>query len=268
MQFPVLLSLCIAATSASCTILPRAVTVPPVNGKFDYQIGGAYTPASDVAIVSRDNSESPAAGAYNICYLNAFQTQPEDQNWWKTNHPDLLLKKSSGAYFEDPDWPGEFFLDTTTDAKRQALLAIHQTTIDTCASKGFNAIEPDNLDTFTRSNGLLTKANNLAFAALLSNYAHGKGLAFAQKNTGSELGSSGKTTAGFDFAIAEECQVYNECNSYTNVYGNNVIEIEYSDNGKSAYTAACNARGASISIIYRDRDVVPAGESDYVYQAC
>ncbi|GLB45070.1 putative glycoside hydrolase family 114 protein [Lyophyllum shimeji] len=268
MQFRALLALCVAATTASATILPRSVTPPPVNGKFDYQIGGSYTPASDVTIVSRDNAENPAAGKYNICYLNAFQTQPEAQSWWKTNHPDLLLKKSDGSYFQDQDWPGEFFLDTTTDAKRQALLAIHQTTIDSCASKGFNAIEPDNLDTFTRSNGLLTKADNLAFAKLLADYAHGKGLAFGQKNTGSDLGSSGKTTVGFDFAIAEECGYYNECDSYTNVYGNNVIEIEYSDNGKSAYTAACSARGAQISIIYRDRDVVPNGDSAYVYQAC
>jgi len=98
MSFPFynLLSLCIAAASAHAAILPRAVSLPPVNGRFDYQIGGVYTPASGVAVVTRDNSASPAAGLYNICYINAFQTQPEDEDFWKGQHSDLLLKKANG----------------------------------------------------------------------------------------------------------------------------------------------------------------------------
>lgn len=247
---------------------PAAVKPLPVNGKFDYQIGGSYSPQSDVTIVSRDNKESPVSGKYNICYINVFQTQPEDSSWWKKNHPDLLLKKKDGQYFEDPDWEGELFMDTSTDAKRQAIANVHKTTIDNCASKGFNAIEPDNLDTFTRSDNLLKQENNLALAKILADYAHSKGLAFAQKNTGGELQGTGKSTVGFDFAIAEECQTFNECPAYTDTYGNNVIEIEYSDNGKSYFDSACKARGAQISIIYRDRNVVPSGNSGYVYQAC
>uniref|UniRef100_A0A0W0GD17 Putative glycoside hydrolase family 114 protein n=1 Tax=Moniliophthora roreri TaxID=221103 RepID=A0A0W0GD17_MONRR len=53
---------------SNATVVKRAVTPPPANAKFDYQIGGAYTPASDVAVVSRDRTDSPAAGKYNICY--------------------------------------------------------------------------------------------------------------------------------------------------------------------------------------------------------
>ena len=54
----------------------RAATValPPTNGQFDYQIGGAYPPLSSVSIVDRDRSASPVADRYNICYVNAFQT--------------------------------------------------------------------------------------------------------------------------------------------------------------------------------------------------
>ena len=47
------------------------------------------------------------------------------------------------------------------------------------------------------------------------------------------------------------------------------FEIEYTDNGGlSGFNAACAARGASISIIYRDRDVVAKGTSGYVYKSC
>ncbi|KAK7030429.1 hypothetical protein VNI00_014173 [Paramarasmius palmivorus] len=259
---------------SNAALVKRAVTPPPANGKFDYQIGGAYTPASNVAVVSRDRTDSPATGKYNICYVNAFQTQPGEQSFWQSSANDhLLLRNRNGGYFSDPDWPDEFLLDTSTDAKRQAIATIVNGWITECQSKGFNAIEPDNLDTFTRSNGLLTKTNNLAYAKLLADHAHSIGLAFGQKNTGGELGSQGKTQVGFDFALAEECQVWDECDSYTDVYGGNVIEIEYynedlEQNGLVNFNDACAARGSQISIIYRDVEVVPSGSSGYIYQEC
>jgi hypothetical protein len=243
------------------------VEAPPVNATFEYQIGGAYAPASGVGIVDRDRHDSPAKGVYSICYVNAFQTQPEEASWWRAHHPSLLAHTAAGKPIEDPDWPGEFLLDTSTSAHRKALLAVVGRWFDGCAAKGFQAVEPDNLDSWTRSHGVLTKADNLAFATLLVARGHAHGVAVAQKNT-TELGAAGKTKAHFDFAIAEECQVYSECSSYTSVYGRHVIEIEYTDNGTKYFTAACKARGAQISIILRDRDVVARGKAAYRYRSC
>ena len=243
------------------------VTAPPVHGRFDYQIGGSYTPRADVRIVDRDRHSKPAPGVYSICYVNAFQTQPEENGWWLKHHPDLLLRNAKGKLVQDPGWPGESLFDTSTSAKRAALMKVHGRWLDYCAMKGFRAVEPDNLDSWTRSHGLLTKAENLAFAKLLVVRGHHDGLAMAQKNT-TELGSAGKSTAHFDFALAEECQVYTECGSYTSVYGRHVIEIEYTDNGRKAFTAACKARGSRISVILRDRDVVKRGRSAYRYSVC
>ena len=132
---------------------------------------------------------------------------------------------------------------------------------------GFNAVEPDNLDSWSRSERALTVHDNLAFAARLIKRAHALGLAIAQKNA-AEISATGKRI-GFDFAIAEECQAYSECDSYTRPYGSNVIEIEYPDNGGPAgFTAACKARGDEISVVYRDRDVLPAGQHGHVEQHC
>lgn len=91
--------------------------------------------------------------------------------------------------------------DTSNASKRTAIAAILQETIDICVSKGFDAIEPDNLDTFSRSDNLLTVDDNLAFAKLLADYSHSKGLAIAQKNTGGELAGKGKEVVGFDASI-------------------------------------------------------------------
>lgn len=128
-------------------------------------------------------------------------------------------------------------------------------------------MEPDNLDSNTRSHHLLTRADNLAYAALLARRAHGDRLAFAQKND-AELTTAEIDRVGFDFAIAEECQAYAECGRYLHHYGRHVIEIEYADNPLRSYTAACRARGARISVILRDRDVLPRGHAGYVYRSC
>jgi hypothetical protein len=259
-----------ASTGASPSVSPSAAgrswRLPPANAVFDYQIGGAYRPASGVGIVDRDRNDKPAPGAYGICYVNAFQTQPEEAGWWRSNHPDLLLRHG-GSTVEDPDWPGELVLDTSTAARRQALAGVVGGWLDGCARGGFQAVEPDNLDSWTRSDDLLDQADNVAFATLLAARAHADGLAIAQKNT-TDLGSAGRTRVGFDFAIAEECEVYHECPAYTGVYGNQVYEIEYTDNGTAAFTRACAARGATISVLLRDRDVVPATDPAYHNQTC
>jgi hypothetical protein len=255
-----------ALGAGSLSAQAATVTLPPVNGQFDYQIGGVYTPLASVAIVDRDRLASPVAGKYNICYVNAFQTQPGEKAFWMQQHPELLLKKN-GAYVTDPQWKDEYILDTSTAAKRDGIATIVNGWIDGCATKGYQAIEPDNLDSWTRSKNMMTMSNNVAMATLLATHAHAKGLAIAQKNT-PDLGSVGHSTVKFDFAMAEECQFYTECDAYTGPYGNNVIEIEYTDNARSAYTDACAAQGKSISVILRDRDVVAKGQSAYRYEYC
>ncbi|WP_242625359.1 endo alpha-1,4 polygalactosaminidase [Krasilnikovia cinnamomea] len=240
----------------------RAVAAPPPNAKFDYQIGGAYQPPAGVQVVSRDRKAAPAGGVYTICYVNAFQVQPDELPWWQSHHEELLLKDANGRYVIDQDW-GENLLDISTAAKRAAVAAVVNGWIDGCAANGFRAVEPDNLDSYDRSQGLLTRADAMAFVNLLATHAHAAGLAIGQKNT-AELGTSGRD-AGLDFAVVEECGQYSECGDYTAVYGNNVIDIEYT---KQAFTKACRSHGATLSIVRRDRDVTVPGSGSYVYDAC
>jgi len=245
---------------------PDTVVGPPAHARFDYQIGGAYPPPAGVSIVDRDRTAHPAAGLYNICYVNAYQTQPGETKWWKAHQRDLLLLRR-GRYVRDPNYADELLLDTSTDAKRRRIGGIVNDWIGGCAAAGFSAVEPDNLDSWTRSHGRLTRVNNLALASLLIGRAHARGLAIAQKNT-SELGSAGRRL-GFDFAVAEECGALHECGAYTGPFGGRVIEIEYSDHGGRAnFLAACRARGGSISITYRDRAVAPKGRPGYTDESC
>ena len=71
---------------------------PPVGGIADYQIGGAYPPDPEVEIVTRDRSQDPVDGVYSICYVNAFQVQPDELAQWERDRPDLVLRGRDGGH--------------------------------------------------------------------------------------------------------------------------------------------------------------------------
>ena len=249
-------------TSAAPAAPAGSAAPPPAGAKWDYQSGGAYPPPSGVRVVSRDSSASPAPGLYNICYINAFQAQPDATGWWQSNHPDLLLKTSSGAPVIDQNW-NEQLLDVSTDAKRAELAQVESGWIASCAAKGFQAIEPDNLDSYSRSQNLLTADDDAVMATQLARLAHAKGLAIAQKNTTEFLPRAHQI--GFDFAVSEQCGDYGECGGYASTYAGHVVDVEYDDSG---FTNACHDFGEKIAIVRRDQNVNPAGNSAYVYKTC
>ncbi|MEV5988791.1 endo alpha-1,4 polygalactosaminidase [Streptomyces sp. NPDC052051] len=251
-----------AATDRPSAAPPAEVAVPEPGMAFDYQIGGAYSPPSGVRAVSRDRAAKPAPGLYNVCYVNAFQAQPDATDWWQAHHPDLLLRDSGGAPVVDKDW-GEALLDISTEAKRQRLAKIVGEWIDGCAAAGFQAVEADNLDSHERSKELLTAADDLAFGKLLADRAHAAGLAIGQKNA-AELARKGRNL-GFDFAVAEECGQYDECDAYAHAYDNRVFVIEYTADGLAK---VCKSWGKELSVVLRDRNVVPAGDGAYRRRTC
>ncbi|NEB17068.1 endo alpha-1,4 polygalactosaminidase [Streptomyces coelicoflavus] len=236
-----------------------AYSPPPAHAGFDYQIGGAYTPPAGVEVVSRDHSASPAPGLYNICYVNAFQAQPGAEGDWDD---DLLLRDANGDVVYDTDW-GEAFLDIRTADKRERIADKVGTWIDGCADKGFQAVEPDNYDSYTRAGDLLDAADAQGLIRLLAERAHSDGLAIGQKNT-VELAPN-REENGLDFAVAEECGEWDECGDYTAEFGDRVIVVEYTAEGLSK---ACAGFGDELSIVRRDLDVSPKGSSGYVRETC
>lgn len=222
----------------------------PVGTDVDYQLGGpAYVP-DNVGIVVRDRTERPAPGAYNVCYVNGFQTQPDAKAYWLERR-GLLLQDDRGRIVTDEAW-GEWLLDIRTPAKRQRLARIVGRWTSGCARDGFDAVEYDNLDSFSRSRGLVTARHATAFARLLTATAHGAGLAAGQKN---RAGWDGRK-AGFDFAVSEECGRYDECGRYVESYGDQVLLVEYRPRD---FARACREHGDRLAVVLRDRELTPDG---------
>ena len=237
--------------------------LPPVNGGLDYQLGGAYTPPAGVTIVSRDRGESPAQGIYNICYVNGFQVQiAEEADWMTAPRMDLLLKDAGGQLVRDPVW-NEIVIDIRTPEKRARVASIVGGWIAGCKAAGFDAIEIDNLDSYSRSGGLITQNDAVATMALFSASAHGQGMAIAQKNSSEIVGR--KAEMGTDFAVSEECNRFSECDVYVGAYGDHVLVIEYR---RQDFTAGCTQWGNRLSIVLRDVDLVPQGAAGYVFDGC
>lgn len=251
---------CAAETPATP---PSSVRLPPVAAAPDYQLGGAYDPPAGVGVAARDRTVEPAVGVYSICYVNAFQTQPGELDAWPD---DLVLRDDHGEPVLDPDWPDEALLDTSTEARRDQIATIVGPWIVGCAEAGFDGVEFDNLDSYTRSDAALGREDNLALARDLVGVAHDAGLAAGQKNAAEDSGAL-RTRAGFDFAVAEECGDFDECDTYTEVYGDHVIDIEYTDGGPD-FSAACAEGVLPDSVVLRDRDLVTPDEAGYVFELC
>ena len=165
---------------------------------------------------------------------------------------------SNGKVEVDEDGDG-VRLDIRTPAKRERVAARVGMWIDGCADKGFDAVEPDNYDSYTRSRHLLSAGDATAFITLLARHAHERHLAIGQKNT-AELAGERKRT-GLDFAVAEECGEYDECGTYAKAFDDRVLVVEYTDSGLRRALAKFGGR---LSIVRRDLDVRTPGSDGYV----
>lgn len=230
-----------------------AVEELPVGTDVDYQLGGIRPSPDRVGIIVRDRTARPA-GRYDVCYVNGFQTQPNEKGFWKQRR-ELLLQDADGDLVEDEAW-GEWIFDIRTAGKRERRAKIVGGWTRGCARKGFEAVEYDNLDSFSRSHGLMKRKHAVAYSRLLTRAAHRAGMAVGQKNLAGFRG----TKVGFDFAVAEECGRYDECGRYVREYGRRVLVIEYR---RQDFRKTCHEYGDRLAVVFRDRDLTSDGVREW-----
>ncbi|WP_261166015.1 endo alpha-1,4 polygalactosaminidase [Microbacterium sp. Marseille-Q6965] len=243
-----------------------AIALPPTAGTFDYQLGGTDDTLRDdspLDVVVRDVTAEPLPGAYSVCYVNGFQTQPGAE-WDET----LLLREEDGTPVVDPQWPDERVLDPSTARQREGILDVIVPLLDRCAHAGFDAVEIDNLDTWARFAGI-DRGGGFELASAYVDAAHARGLAIAQKNAAEAAPDARRL--GFDFAVTEECAAYDECAAYTDAYGDHVLQIEYPDALAGAgltFADVCALPDRAPLTILRDRDLVAQHVATHLYEAC
>ncbi len=215
-----------------------------LTGKFDLDF------QSDVIDIDLDVGQSVVDHFHDqetrvICYISvgSYENWREDADQF----PDEVL----GNDYEG--WSGEKWLDI----RRIDLLApIMLARLDECAAKGFDGIEPDNMEIHDNNTGFpLTYADQLKYSLWLAKEAHVRGLAIGQKNAPDMVPD---LVAVFDFAILEDAFFYGwatDMQPYIDA-GKPVFAAEYTDLPGSfdEFCRQSNELGFSTILKHRDLD--------------
>jgi hypothetical protein len=224
------------------------------DGQVVYDIDGANSTSSDVAAIH-------AAGAIAVCYVDVGSLEQ--------GRPDYGDFPSSVVGPPEAGWPGESWL-LVTAANQKIILPLMKARFESwCVAKGFDAIEPDNLDAWTNISGV-SEADNVAYDLAIAQMAHALSLSIGLKNVMTELDASQYATFvdAFDWVLNEQCFEYSECDVYTAKgsflpAGKAVFDVEY--NVAPGCTEAASDR---MNAQRTDLDLVGAKTSGYSYLPC
>jgi hypothetical protein len=157
--------------------------------------------------------------------------------------PDLL-----GWDYEG--WPGEKWLDIRRLDRLAPLMCAR---LDLCRAKGFDAVEPDNIQIHDSATGFpITYQDQLTYARWLADQAHARGLAIGLKNAPDMVADS---LSFFDFAITEDCYHQGWCDRMIPFIqaGKPVFAAEYTDTGVDFDAACAWGRAHRINFIQKNR---------------
>ncbi len=163
-------------------------------------------------------------GQHVICYVDVGTAE----NWRPdySQFPPADLGDSNG-------WPGERWLNVTDPAIRPVMTARFQM----CRQKGFDAVEPDNMDGYENSTGFsISASDQLSYDEWVAQEVHSLGMAVLQKNDPEQ---ASELQPFFDGALSEQCNEYQECSSYAPYVsaGKPVLDAEYES---SLYPGFCS----------------------------
>ncbi|MFE7265117.1 endo alpha-1,4 polygalactosaminidase [Streptomyces sp. NPDC057592] len=219
--------LILLALLAGCTSAPgpagKDLWRPEPGTGWQWQLSGRLDPTVDVPVYDIDGFDHKASavadlhrrGRKVICYLSTGA--------WEDFRPDAG-KFPASVRGRGNGWEGEYWLDIR---RTDILEPLMERRIQMCAEKGFDAVEPDNMDGYRNRTGFpLTAADQLRYNRLIARIAHRHGLAVGLKN---DLGQIPELEPDFDFAVNEQCAQYEECGKLTPFVkaGKAVLHVEY-----------------------------------------
>jgi hypothetical protein len=139
-------------------------------------------------------------GRHVVCYLDA--------GTYERGRPDAASFPAAILGADVEGWPGERWLDIR---RLDVLGPILERRLDLCRHKGFDAVEPDNVDAYTNDSGFpLSAADQLTFNRFVATAAHARGLSVGLKN---DLDQASTLQPDFDWALNEQCFQYHECDA-------------------------------------------------------
>jgi hypothetical protein len=225
---------------------------PTVGLTWQWQIGDLDIDTSieadvydiDLYVDQAVIDELHSKGRKVICYMSVGSY--EDWRPDKEQFPPEVLGNDYDG------WPGEKWLDIRAMDK---LSPIMRSRLDLCKSKGFDAVEPDNMEIYANNTGFpLTYEDQLKYALWLADEAHQRGLAIGQKNASDQVA---RLVEVYDFAITEDYFFYNEAEAMLHYIkaGKPVFAAEYTDLGGDFEAYCQKSKVLQFSTILKNRNL-------------
>ncbi len=196
---------------------------PPQQLTWYWQLTGKVNNDEAVAAYDIDGFENSAVevatlhsqGKHVICYIDVGTAEKFRPDY--SEFPKSVLGRGNG-------WPGERWLDIR---QLSVLEPIMTARFQMCKEKGFDAVEPDNIEGYANKTGFpLTAAEQLRYNEWVADEVHSLGMAVVQKNDGEQ---TPELLAYFDGALSEQCNQYRECGDFQPYLaaGKPVLNAEY-----------------------------------------
>jgi len=203
---------------------------PKLNTSWQIQLTGKINTEHKVDVYDIDLFDTSKEliqslhqkGKKIICYFSAgsYEDWREDEGTF----PNESLGKKLD------DWEGEKWLDIRNNGLKKVMIK----RMDLAKEKGCDGVDPDNVDGYTNNTGFnLTAEDQLKYNRFLAKEAHKRGLSIGLKNNLDQIKS---LVEYFDFAVNEQCHVYNECKQLLPfiTHGKPILNIEYAPSYRQA----------------------------------
>ncbi len=246
----------LAVTLTPRAYLPLITTTsiwhPALNTSWQWQLN---TPVDQSVTASMfdidlfDNETSVvtalhAQGRKVVCYISVGS--------WEDWRPDANQFPAAVIGNDYAGWPGEKWLDIR---QIDQLAPIMRARLDACRAKGFDGIEPDNIDGYTNNTGFpLTAQDQLAYNKWIANEAHARGLSIGLKNDSDQVA---ELLPYFDWALTEDCFAQGWCDQLTPFVsaGKAVFAAEYTDTGMTTDQFCPQANTLNFNGILKHRNL-------------
>ncbi len=179
-----------------------------------------------------------------VCYINVGSWEE-----WRPDAADFPPALIGNDY---KGWPGEKWLDIR---QIDQLAPIMRARLDTCQAKGFDGLEPDNIDSYTNDTGFsLSYQDQLDYNIWLANEAHARGLSIGLKNDPDQVVD---LLPYFDWALTEDCFAEDWCQDMLPFIevGKPVFAAEYTDTDITTAQFCPQAQAMNIRAILKNRDL-------------
>jgi len=189
-------------------------------------------------------SQLHARGRRAICYLSAGSFEE-----WR---PDagLFPREIIGRAYAG--WPGEWWLDIR---QIDLLAPILEARLDLCQAKGFDGVEPDNIDAYQAATGFpLSAQDQLLFNRWLASEAHARGLSIGLKN---DPDQAHELADDYDWALLEDCFAQGWCEALApfSARGKLVVAVEYTDSRGDWQEACSQASRLGFNFVLKNREL-------------